>query len=765
MKRRKGVPLHKYGIFFVFILCLAGMCSLCVSADDHTEKKEKAEYIQNEDVEVFVEESTQGDPDEENFGDVIADGTEEEIWVEEDSQNEEEEQEELEAETSREEDSEEIEEEPELLSNGHTELFTDGRNSKNSGKNTIIYENGIHYIEDPQYPGYRILLYCMNNELNWPHHMDGLGQSQVPGYTEGYLKPDMFQSEKEYNACMERLARLLYIGYPYNGERMYKIVSDSERYVPTEEEFDKMLMPLPVLQEAFPELGRHVFSYRDWKNNDKEHLNILAQFIRQVEKLRHEGTTINGLKYEEITAMPFYKAAWSMVWGTDATQLAIWRLLNYYHIPGNNIEDGELNNSELGKVLYTYSEKGKVLDHEPSTSELKLEADLLFRYNAKDGMYHSGDIRIIEPENYHGIYHLILPRDVTAQCDNMTYVYGNEDYQLVASEPPTDGADFGIESDFVWLEEFKQYSPEPDIEVNGKKYQHMIGAVIRNTSIHARIPYDASEEGGLQITKQVIKDDSMDREFAFRLELPYYKLNGIYGDMIFYEGIAEFTLKSGETKKAIHLPADAQYFVTEIDTGEYKIDSVNASGRVLKNTISEVCFTNTRLPDLILSKEVTGEAGNKAQSFHFEITLKDAEGNPVNAAFGYRGSIKDGYQNLGIAKPQDGKLEFKDEKAEIALSHGQQVTIKNLPYKSSYTVIEKEAGEDHYNTTYNGNNSSASGVLEQETQIHVVNRKEFVPDTGIMENDSSKTVWGIAVALTGILLLVGNMVLKKRMKK
>ena len=54
MKRRKGVPLHKYGIFFVFILCLAGMCSLCVSADDHTEKKEKAEYIQNEDVEVLI---------------------------------------------------------------------------------------------------------------------------------------------------------------------------------------------------------------------------------------------------------------------------------------------------------------------------------------------------------------------------------------------------------------------------------------------------------------------------------------------------------------------------------------------------------------------------------------------------------------------------------------------------------------------------------------------------------------------------------------
>lgn len=35
-----------------------------------------------------------------------------------------------------------------------------------SGGLPIIYENGLHYIEDPAFPGERITLFCMNNQLN-----------------------------------------------------------------------------------------------------------------------------------------------------------------------------------------------------------------------------------------------------------------------------------------------------------------------------------------------------------------------------------------------------------------------------------------------------------------------------------------------------------------------------------------------------------------------------------------------------------------------
>ena len=92
----------------------------------------------------------------------------------------------------------------------------------------------FHYIEDPAYPGEKITLFCMNNERHWPHHTEDMGDVQVPEYTEGYLTPGKFDSEADYKECMRRLSKLLYAGYPYNGERLYKIVDNSELHTPTE---------------------------------------------------------------------------------------------------------------------------------------------------------------------------------------------------------------------------------------------------------------------------------------------------------------------------------------------------------------------------------------------------------------------------------------------------------------------------------------------------------------------------------------------------
>lgn len=153
----------------------------------------------------------------------------------------------------------------------------------------IIFEGGIHYIEDPAYPGEKITLFCMNNERHWPHHTEDMGDVQVPEYTEGYLTPGKFDSEADYKECMRRLSKLLYAGYPYNGERLYKIVDNSELHTPTESQFNEMLIPTPVLQTAFPYLGHHSFTYKDWETNDTEHLDELRRFMNAVAKLYPEG--------------------------------------------------------------------------------------------------------------------------------------------------------------------------------------------------------------------------------------------------------------------------------------------------------------------------------------------------------------------------------------------------------------------------------------------------------------------------------------------
>lgn len=116
----------------------------------------------------------------------------------------------------------------------------------------IQFENGIHYIEDPDYPGKKITLFCMNNLSHWPHHTQDMGDLQVPDYVEGYLTPEDFKTEEDYNECMRRLSKLLYAGYPYNGEDLYKIVPDSSEYAPTEDEFNKMLITPPCCRRRFP---------------------------------------------------------------------------------------------------------------------------------------------------------------------------------------------------------------------------------------------------------------------------------------------------------------------------------------------------------------------------------------------------------------------------------------------------------------------------------------------------------------------------------
>lgn len=626
----------------------------------------------------------------------------------------------------------------------------------------VEFENGIHYIRDPKYPDERFIIYCMNNELLWPHYAPEMGNAQVPDYSEGYLTEDMFNSKEDYDECLRKLSKILYAGYPYNGEGLYEIVDQDNQYKPTITEFNQMLIPLSILENAFPELAHHKFTYNDWQTQNRKHLDILDKFFKTVNKM-NESEEVAGLHKADIISMPFYKAVVCMLYDyrvdplevfshfysgsyfvTEiqahyATQLAIWRVLNYYGVPDNSIDDTHLSNSKLAEILYTYSKHGGLLDYEPSVKDLKLEGNLNFSYNSKDGMWHSGKLKIIEPEEYEGIYSLKLPQGITALCDNLDYVYGNEEYELVSDHPPKSDEIFAIEAEFIWLKELKQYSPTPDIEVNGKKFQHMIGAVIRNTKIKQEISLATYDEGGLSITKSVENELDSSKSFDFILELSNKKINGLYGNLEFHNGIAEFNLKHGETVIANYLPANVSYKITEKDSGEYHISSTNAEGVITANQITKVNFVNAKLPELSLSKIVAGEFGDKTKEFTFEIALQDDDGTNVNGTYEYVGSVVQGYENE-CQKPENGSITFIEGKAEIKLKHGQQITIKKLPLNCKYTIVEREANKDGYTTTYNDKKEQAQGNLNQDTEVHVVNTKESIPDTGIEDGNNSTNI-------------------------
>ena len=491
----------------------------------------------------------------------------------------------------------------------------------------IEFENGIHYVNDSKYPGEPITLFCMNNLLHWPHTTGQI--NKVPDYLEGYLKPEDFNSPKEYNDCMRKLEKLLYAGYPYNGKKLYKIVDNVDNYIPTEEQFNEMLITSPELKTAFPYLGNHRFTLQD--ENNEEYMTILINFIQDVFLLHDGDTTKNNLTYSDIVSMPFYKAAYCLVNSSqesvlerfallypgryfvtksqayDSTQMALYKLLNDYGVADNDIDD--LSTFELGKILLQYAESdAPFMNYEPNNDEIEIQGDSTFTYNPQDRMWYSGVLKINEPEEYNGLYNLELQegftvKSVASTYDNIKHVYGNEEFILVSDKRPTDEKNFKITSEFYYSKELRQYSPSENISFDGKSFQNMVGSVVRKKAISFSKDYNADKTGDLEVTKTVVGDEyDKTREFTFVVTLPEHKINGSYGDMEFVNGVSTFTLQDGERKKALYLPAGAKYEVVENDNDGYIVTSTGSTGNIKNNETIQVSFTNKTETQMSISK-------------------------------------------------------------------------------------------------------------------------------------------------------------------
>ena len=635
----------------------------------------------------------------------------------------------------------------------------------------VTYEKGVenetwyrHFIN---YDNNKLLLFSMNNagKIYWPHISNEVGITDIPKYQEDDFKKN-FKNNEMYNEFMRKLSKILFVGYPHNAKNMYKIIETGDRKVPTDEEFNSMLRVPKEIAGSFPKLAHHVFKVSDLNNEDEEskkHIDILKEFVNEVGKMYPNGTSQDKkLTYSDITATDFYKAASSMVLyeGNDpkemysilypgdylveefqafnATQLAICKLMNDYGIPNNDHPD--LNSSNLSKKIYNYAQKGNILEEEPKEEYIKLEGSLNFDHNPKDGMWHSGKLKIVEPETYEGRYKLRLPKGVTALCDNLEYVYANEEYELISDHQPEESETFAIEAEIPWLENYKCFSPIE--EKNGRKFMSMTGSKSEKTTVSKEIKGLTSNGlGSLKIECNISSGDKK-RHIEFKIEILddkgniNNKFNGKYGNLTFNNGISDdIILRHGESKIITHLPAGTKFRVSKINKGEFD-ELEEFEGVIAEDEREEVIFVNRELLDItinsILSDELKKEDKNK--KIVFEIEIKDKNGKNINGSYNYIGFIKHGC-NTEFDKPEDGTIVFKDGKAEISLLHGQQITIRNLPYDSEYTIKKK----DDYgcNTLYNGSKNIPKGELLKNLIVEVVNEKRNDSNADLDNNNSS----------------------------
>ena len=594
----------------------------------------------------------------------------------------------------------------------------------------------------------------MNNSSHWPHTT--LTIPTVPSYIEGYLTPDKFNSPEDYEACMNKLLAILYAGYPYNGLNMYQIVDKATGI--TEDQFNAMLTVPDVLRTDFPStIGNEVFSYDDYTNKNTDHLNRLSEFIQQVIMMSLRNTTsTSGLTAAQIQSMPFYQVALCIAWSDsynttplgmydalhsgeyyvteaqayEATQYAIWAALGDYGIEYNTLksDSSEVTQKALAVKLLNYATADQVLRSEPDESNVSVTGDAAFVYDPSSGTWKTGALKIAEGTNYNGMYTLTLPEGITAQTANgstVTSIAAGISFYLVSSTKPT-STDMKItaSSTLTWLQAYRQYSPNPETYTasDGKNFQHMIGAVIKQKPVSAMLTLIPAKEGSLTVSKSVEGETGSAASFSFTVTLGNTAINGQYGDMAFTNGVATVTLKNGESATAEHLPAGTTYEVAETPNADYASTATGASGTITKNATAAAAFTNARLYKLTVSKTVSGQAADASQAFTFTVTLKDASGKPLSGTYDYTGGSVSG---SSATAPANGTIALDaNGEGPVSLSSGQQITIVGIPSGSSYTVQEATSNEDNalkYDVTYNGAQTVPSGTLSADATVAVTN--------------------------------------------
>lgn len=188
------------------------------------------------------------------------------------------------------------------------------------------------------------------------------------------------------------------------------------------------------------------------------------------------------------------------------------------------------------------------------------------------------------------------------------------------------------------------------------------------------------ETGGLTVSKTLVSDAAADKDqvFSFQVVLSNTSINGTYGEMTFNRGVASFTLKGGDSKTAIGLPAGVSYTVTESTANGFATGSTGANGTIKKGDIAQAVFTNTRhTGGLTVTKKVVGNIIDQFKSFDFKVTLSD---KTINGKYG--------------------DMTFTNGVAEFSLRHNQSKTATGLPSGIGYEV--EETDDNGYTTTHSG---------------------------------------------------------------
>ena len=176
-------------------------------------------------------------------------------------------------------------------------------------------------------------------------------------------------------------------------------------------------------------------------------------------------------------------------------------------------------------------------------------------------------------------------------------------------------------------------------------------------------------------------------------------INGLYGDLIFKNGVATAYLAHGETVTVSGLPVGVAYTVKEETYKGYTTSYTGETGTIQRGETQAVKVTNTKeeVPanGFTLKKLVSGTPS--AEPFTFFI---DFAGLDPNSSYGYVGANG---EHLRFTSAASGAA-----RVSVKLNDNQTAVFDGLPVGSTYTVTESASG---YVASYTVTNGSESGAI------------------------------------------------------
>lgn len=384
-------------------------------------------------------------------------------------------------------------------------------NNQTSGI-TIDYDGtAIHSVTDSN--GDKLILYCMNDSLHWPHKTPSI--TNVPTYTETRFS-DFFSANNitgdAQDTLKTELQNLLYAGYPYNGYGLYEVVDQAPTI--TEEEFNELLTPPQYLRDDFPDsLGNNTFSYSD--RNDSAKLDKLNSFLKECSDYFSGKTTASGMTYQQLIQLPFYRAAYCMTnlsgdpleaysqiymadyyvteqQAYESTRDAVWSVLKSAGLKDN---DNEVINNSLTDKLISADKTTPILTEEPSADKVSVTGDPTFYYSNDDQKWHTDRLSLSAPSTYRTAFKLTLPDGIKEESDK-NQVRAGESFSLVSDTKPSSDVSIKLSSTVPWMDpDLKVYVADSSVKApDGKGFQNMIGAVIHQKDIAVTASLSASTE-------------------------------------------------------------------------------------------------------------------------------------------------------------------------------------------------------------------------------------------------------------------------------